>query len=190
MADLPPLTEDYSYVNRSLLIISHKKPFYDWLISHDPTDDKLEPLEADAYLIPPFETPVELENYLRQNFDRFFQIELNDWYLDEELWPQKRTWKMFGEWFNYQIISMVRDACDALPLETDNPRDLFGEGGMYDDEGNLVDLSTVPVPARCMLCSSFGSNDPEENILCNLNRFDQRNEDTFECESFDPVNRN
>jgi hypothetical protein len=40
-----------------------------------------------------------IEKWLQRNFDRIFQNELNDWHTDEKDWPQKRTFKIFLEWF-------------------------------------------------------------------------------------------
>ena len=52
----------------------------------------------------------------------------------------------------------------------------------YDDDGNEVDPSTIAMPAMCLLCDK--KDDPHEDILCNLNRLDQRDEPDFKCGAF------
>jgi hypothetical protein len=52
----------------------------------------------------------------------------------------------------------------------------------YDDDGNELDPKAVPLPQMCRLCEKL--NDPDEEILCDLNRLDQRNERQFKCGAF------
>jgi hypothetical protein len=59
--------------------------------------------------------------------------------------------------------------------------------GLYNDDGTRIDTASVPTPSLCMLCKSFYSGDPEENILCLLNRNDQRDEPDFECGAFEKI---
>ncbi|MCF8358647.1 MAG: hypothetical protein K9H26_07800 [Prolixibacteraceae bacterium] len=59
--------------------------------------------------------------------------------------------------------------------------------GFFNDDGTPIDTNTVPTPNLCMLCKSFYTGDSEENILCILNRNDQRNEPDFKCEAFESI---
>jgi len=52
----------------------------------------------------------------------------------------------------------------------------------FDDDGNELDPTGVPMPKMCMMCEK--RDDPDEDILCNLNRLDQRNEQDFRCGAF------
>ena len=52
----------------------------------------------------------------------------------------------------------------------------------YDDDGNELDPSKVPIPLLCTFCEKNG--DPAEEILCNLNRLDQKDEPEFKCWAF------
>jgi hypothetical protein len=57
--------------------------------------------------------------------------------------------------------------------------------GIYDDDGNKIDMSTIPIPALCLTCRSYLTNDWEENILCSLTRADSRNEgEKFMCYAY------
>lgn len=52
----------------------------------------------------------------------------------------------------------------------------------YDDDGNELDPSNIPMPRMCTMCEK--KDDAEEEILCNLNRLDQAGEPTFKCGAF------
>lgn len=52
----------------------------------------------------------------------------------------------------------------------------------YDDDGNEIDPASVPVPKMCTLCEKNG--DPNEDILCTLNRMDQIGTSSFKCGAF------
>lgn len=53
---------------------------------------------------------------------------------------------------------------------------------MYDDDGTEIFEYEIPKPSLCLTCSH--DNDPELEIICNLNRFDQQEEPDFECDSY------
>ena len=65
----------------------------------------------------------------------------------------------------------------------DEEQPLFG--GFYDDDGNKINPHSVPVPGLCLLCKSYDDTDQEENMLCMMNRYDQRNERDFVCGAFE-----
>jgi hypothetical protein len=50
-----------------------------------------------------------MESWLKKNFDKIFKHQLNNWYIDETLWPPARTFKMFKEWLQYSAHTMVWD---------------------------------------------------------------------------------
>ena len=52
----------------------------------------------------------------------------------------------------------------------------------YDDDGNELDPAAAPLPGVCLMCDK--KDDPDEEILCNLNRLDQAGESNFKCEAF------
>ena len=52
----------------------------------------------------------------------------------------------------------------------------------YDDDGNELDPTAVPLRRMCLMCEK--KDDPNEEILCNLNRLDQREEKEFKCGAF------
>lgn len=57
----------------------------------------------------------------------------------------------------------------------------------YDDDGNELNPDLVPKPALCVACQKDESNDWEEQVLCNLNRLDAREDGReFACYAFVP----
>ena len=56
-------------------------------------------------------------------------------------------------------------------------------GGLYDDDGNKINPDLIPKPGLCLVCRK--NDDPSEELLCNMTRFDQRNESDFKCYAFE-----
>lgn len=62
------------------------------------------------------------------------------------------------------------------------------EGGIYNDDGTKVNEDLIPVSNLCIICKKHETDDYMENILCKMNRNDQRNDlDNFQCGSFERV---
>jgi hypothetical protein len=63
-------------------------------------------------------------------------------------------------------------------MESDNePRMAY-----FDDDGTEVNPDLFPKPALCLTCRH--NDDPNEELLCNLTRLDQRDEDEFKCYAY------
>ncbi|HEY2721658.1 MAG TPA: hypothetical protein VGI82_08035 [Chitinophagaceae bacterium] len=99
----------FDNVKRTAIVINPKNPFYDWLKSIDPNDTSAMDANSDVYLLRDFETESEMESWLKRNFDLIFSDQLNNWYVDEKLWVTNRTFKMFKEWFDYSLHTMIWD---------------------------------------------------------------------------------
>ena len=65
--------------------------------------------------------------------------------------------------------------------------DIFKHGGFFDDDGNPIDPFATPAPGLCIICKTYSIDDPEENMLCAMNRWDQRNEKEFKCGVFEGI---
>jgi hypothetical protein len=56
-------------------------------------------------------------------------------------------------------------------------------GGYYDDDGNKINMNLIPTPQLCLSCTK--RDDPNEEMLCSLNRLDQHlNGKEFECGAY------
>ena len=60
--------------------------------------------------------------------------------------------------------------------------------GFYDDDGNKLNPSLYPNPQLCLSCKLNDCGDEEEEILCTLNRLDQRHEKEFRCGMYENIN--
>ncbi|MHC4290938.1 MAG: hypothetical protein ACYSTR_01820 [Planctomycetota bacterium] len=54
----------------------------------------------------------------------------------------------------------------------------------YNDDGTEVNPDLIPKPPLCISCKKDGLSN--EEILCSLNRMDQRGEDEFKCYAYEP----
>ena len=52
----------------------------------------------------------------------------------------------------------------------------------YNDDGTEVNPDLIPTPSLCLVCEKY--EDPNEEIMCSLNRMDQQNDVEFICYAF------
>ncbi len=122
------IQESYPNINRAALIVKLKKPFIDWLVYTSKEHDGKDQMSAgdvetegfdskNIYLIPAYDENAQYDRYLKKHFKEIFEQELGGWYADPAMWPQDRSWKVFQEWFDYEIHTMVFDTVLNKPLE-------------------------------------------------------------------------
>ena len=95
------------------------------------------------------------------------------------------------------VLELATDAWNYFPhrsLDGKSPAEMVEEhnedikyqmekSGYYNDDGELIDPDDMLLPEKCLLCAKL--HDPNEEILCNLNRIDQSGSNNFVCEAFD-----
>ena len=94
-------------VNRSAITINYKKPFTDWSNALTPEFEMSEQMlgESTTYLVKgDFDNADKL---IKKYFKKIFEEELEGQWTDEADWPQKRTFRLFEEWFSYSISDLV-----------------------------------------------------------------------------------
>ena len=96
-----------NYINRSAVILKPLQPFLDWLNHLYPDDEMDDGNEVNIYLVS--EEIDDVDVWLKKKFDTFFMMELNDWHTNKKEWPQRRNYKMFKQWFNIEISTMIYD---------------------------------------------------------------------------------
>lgn len=106
---MEPIPYFFDSINRNAIVVHGKKPFFDWINFLYPESPVTGPVEGNIYLIREMDSNEQIEKWLKRNFDKIFQNELNDWHIEKSAWPQVRTFKVFCEWFSYEIHSMVLD---------------------------------------------------------------------------------
>lgn len=75
--------------------------------------------------------------------------------------------------------------CDCSSMEEGEEVEMPFINGLYNDDGTKVTIENIPIPDLCLGCKSYLVDDWEENLMCNMNRNDQRNDDYFECGAFE-----
>ena len=97
-------------INRVAVVVEPKEPYYAWarqLEDDGPSIDDLAPEDrCSVFLIEWAEAP---ESTLRRHFARIFEEKLNAWHRLPADWPQKRTYKMFRQWFHVRLVDLVLD---------------------------------------------------------------------------------
>ena len=103
-------------INRSALVVRPKEPYIQWALS---LDDSSAHLEADlreqfsVYLVArdpeEAEESAPIENY----YSRIFELELEEWHLDMDDWPENRDLVTFHEWFSVEAHSLIVDLEDS-----------------------------------------------------------------------------
>jgi hypothetical protein len=119
--DVRPSDEEGIVLNRCVITVKAKKPFFDWIQTlPEAAGMTLDELNEDgiAYLLPDLEDDDDLESILPQCFDLIFEEELIGWRTDEKMWPVVRDLPTFLSWFDVQRRSIVIDLVDA-PLKDD-----------------------------------------------------------------------
>ena len=95
-----------NYINRSAIILKPMQPFIDWCSNLYP-DDLDDIKKTRTYLIS--EDIEDIDSWLTKKFDKLFSFELASWHPNKKEWPQKRNYKMFKEWFQIDISTMIYD---------------------------------------------------------------------------------
>ena len=52
-------------------------------------------------------------------------------------------------------------------------------GGFFDDDGYEINTDLMIKPPLCITC--INNDDPNEELLCNMTRYDQKDEREFQC---------
>jgi len=96
-------------ISRSAITITHKKSFIDWNNVLFPDLPLYENMigESKTYLID--ELVDNADDVIKKHYKQIFETELEGTCTDENEWPDKRTLKLFNEWFSYEISDWVMD---------------------------------------------------------------------------------
>jgi hypothetical protein len=108
-------------INRCVAIVKVKQPYLDWANSlPDPTAGMdLASLNDDshAYLLPEIEMMEDQVEILAVFYGEIFENELAAWCTDQKTFPKKRSLRMFEQWFDVELHSLVLDLIDDEQLK-------------------------------------------------------------------------
>ena len=105
-------------INRGAIVVRLQEPFVRWINEANPVVDglgmSLESANEDKtiYLITDDDAE-NLDRWLKENYMALFEQELEEWYVDETLWPENRNRKMFNEWIEIECHSVILDTVDG-----------------------------------------------------------------------------
>ncbi len=60
--------------------------------------------------------------------------------------------------------------------------------GFFDDDGYEINTDLIKKPSLCLTC--LKNDDPHEEFLCNMTRYDQQNSDEFRCGAYQKIDDN
>ena len=105
-------------INRGAIVVKPKQPYVDWANSCDEFPTKTTVAEArddcHAYLVPCWDDDKEFERILSKVCRFIFDNELSGWSTDESIWPKRRGFATFQEWFEVEAHSMVFELGDGF----------------------------------------------------------------------------
>ena len=105
-------------LNRAALIVRSKQPYLDWAAQLDNSGITPDVKgEQTVYLIPEFEDDEHATRIPKRVFSEVFERKLFEWHTDESSWPSNCTLRLFQEWFDYELHSVVEDLCSFAIVE-------------------------------------------------------------------------
>ncbi len=101
-------------INRAAVVLKPKRPYLDWTKQDDETgiaESVFQSMHEEpiVYLLPVYEDPDSEKGVLAEYWPALFEAMLEGWLRDESMWPRKRSFQMFQEWFEVQLSSIVQD---------------------------------------------------------------------------------
>ncbi|MCL3781373.1 hypothetical protein EMN47_13365 [Prolixibacteraceae bacterium JC049] len=101
-------------INRRVIYITPKKPFFEWineLDSEDPINEE-NFLERTAYAYSDdtyFMDRSSMETVMQKYYTEIFENELAGMWIDTKAWPKDRSWAEFNKWFDWEIAGLLFD---------------------------------------------------------------------------------
>ena len=97
-----------NFINRCAIIVTPLEPFINLCSDLFAEELDYEILrETRVYLVS--EDIKDLEVWMRKKYSKIFEFELDSWRTDKKKWPQRRNFKMFKEWFRYDVTTTIFD---------------------------------------------------------------------------------
>jgi hypothetical protein len=117
-------------INRSAVVVKLKQPYVDW--ARRATDGLASTLPGQlgtVYLFPEFTTREEGEALLEQVCQAIFETELEQWGVDQEVWPRERDWDSLHQWFDVELHANVWETVEQVVEEPGGPDGLGPSNG-------------------------------------------------------------
>ena len=80
---------------------------------------------------------------------------------------------------DYEIDSAIKKKPNKKGQQHIDTMDQTKINGIFDDDGFEINAELIKKPSLCLICAN--NDNPDEEPLCNLTRFDQMDDDDFKC---------
>ncbi len=98
-------------INRSAISITPKQPYIDWANSFKDGGAGYDPdlLIGTTILMPDDYDEFNYGKFIKKHYKKLFEEQLESWMKNPEMWPNKRSLKIFKEWFEIIPSDMILD---------------------------------------------------------------------------------
>ncbi|MCF8239623.1 MAG: hypothetical protein K9I85_15780 [Saprospiraceae bacterium] len=83
---------------------------------------------------------------------------------------------------DYEIDTVLKKRANKKGRRHIDDMDPTKIAGIFDDDGYEINTDLIQKPSLCLICKNNDSQ--EEEIFCNLTRYDQKDEPEFTCFAF------
>ena len=80
---------------------------------------------------------------------------------------------------DYEIDSAIKKRENKKSRKHIDQMDKTQIHGFFDDDGFEINTELIKKPSICLLCEN--DDNPEEDLLCNMTRYDQKDNNNFVC---------
>ncbi len=104
-------------LNRIAIVVQPKEPYLAWArsLEKDSPIDSVTPGELSSlYLAEEPENDDEFDSIIEKHSKKIFAEKLEMWWRNKKVWPKKRTYAMFLQWFNVRVVDAVYDLKQSL----------------------------------------------------------------------------
>ena len=105
-------------LNRTAVSIVGGDPYVAWTRQTDADTDKglltvrRAQVYGSAFLLPEFELEEDVLEWVEDNAEWIFEVQLAAWTEDRSTWPETRDLATFRRWFRIDVHTVVIDAAD------------------------------------------------------------------------------
>ena len=86
---------------------------------------------------------------------------------------------------DYEIDSAIKKTKSKKGQRHIDDIDPTKIAGFFDDDGYEINADLIKKPGLCMTC--LHDNDPNEEMLCNMTRYDQQDDKEFKCFAYKKI---
>jgi hypothetical protein len=115
---LPSKYRIMNSINRAAIVVRPKTPFFDWARALEGGLPENTQTWTSVYLVPADEND-QPDKIVRRCFGQIFEEQLEAWHRVEDDWPTPRTFSLFQQWFDADVVDLVFDLSDE-PIEHDD----------------------------------------------------------------------